>query len=313
MTASTPLAQRSGPAAPAVGTGRSARARVSIDRAATFWGLVLPPYVWLGLFFLLPLVLIVVISLRSDLRGGVTSPFVPTLDQYRTLIDKSAYLRLFATSAVVALVVAAAATVLAFPIAYFLAYRAGRRAGLFLVLLLIPFWTSFLLRVMAWKVMLGSNGVVNSFLQYIGLTREPLEFLLYNRGAVIVTLVYVWIPFVALPILAGLQRIDPSLFEAAADLGSTPGQRFWRVTLPLSLPGVLAGFFMCFIPTVGEYVTPLLVGGSGGLMYGNLIQDFFTKAANWPLGAAMSLIMLLGTLVMVAVALRLVNPRQLVR
>jgi spermidine/putrescine transport system permease protein len=283
-----------------------------LDRRLTFWGLALPPYLWLSLFFLAPLALIAVISLRPDLRGGVLVPFSPTLDQYRTLAEKSAYLRLFATSAAMALAVAVAATVLAFPVAYFLAYRAGRRAGLFLVLLLVPFWTSFLLRVMAWKVMLGSNGVINSFVQYVGLAEEPLEFLLYNRGAVVVTLVYVWIPFVSLPILAGLQRIDPTLFEAAADLGATPLRRFWRVTLPLSMPGVLAGFFMCFIPTVGEYVTPLLVGGSGGLMYGNLVQDFFTKAANWPLGAAMSLLMLGGTVVMVAIALRLINPRKLV-
>ena len=271
----------------------------------------MPPAVWLALFFLVPLVLIAVISLRPDLRGGVLASFAPTLDQYRTLLEKPAYLRLFGTSVVMALAVAAAATVLAFPIAYFLAFRAGRHAGLFLALLLIPFWTSFLLRVMAWKVMLGSNGVINSFLLSTGLAAEPVEFLLYNRFAVIITLVYVWIPFVALPILAGLQRIDVTLFEAAADLGSTPLRRFWRVVLPLSLPGVIAGFFMCFIPTVGEYVTPLLVGGSAGSMYGNLVQDFFTKAANWPLGAAMSLVMLVGTLAFVAVALRLINPRQL--
>ncbi|MFN8593326.1 MAG: ABC transporter permease [Thermomicrobiales bacterium] len=296
---------------PAAGAGPAPPRRLTISRDAAFWGLLTPPSLWLGLFFLLPLVLIVVISLRPDIRGGLMSSFTPTLDQFRTLAAKPAYLRLFATSALIALVVALLATVLAFPIAYFLAFRAGRHAGLLLVLLLIPFWTSFLLRVMAWKVMLGSNGVINSFLQYVGLTRDPLEFLLYNRGSVIVTLVYVWIPFVSLPILAGLQRIDRALFEAAADLGSTPVQRFWRVTLPLSMPGVLAGFFMCFIPTVGEYVTPLLVGGSGGLMYGNLVQDFFTKAANWPLGAAMSLLMLAGTLLTVAVALRLINPRRL--
>jgi spermidine/putrescine transport system permease protein len=228
-------------------------------------------------------------------------------------LEKSTYLRLFGTSVLMALAVASAATVLAFPLAYFLAYRAGRRAGLLLALLLIPFWTSFLLRVMAWKVMLGSNGVINSFLQYAGLIVEPLDFLLYNRFAVVITLIYVWIPFVSLPILAGLQRIDSTLFEAAADLGSTKWRRFWRITLPLSFPGVLAGFFMCFIPTVGEYVTPLLVGGSSGSMYGNLIQDFFTKAANWPLGAAMSLVMLAGALVLVGVATRLVNPRQFLR
>jgi len=310
VTTRTPATRRADPSAIGAGVGRGPL-RLRLDRNTTFWGLVLPPAVWLTLFFLVPLVLIAVISLRADLRGGVLAPFAPTLDQYRNLLEKPAYLRLFGTSVGMALTVAAAATVLAFPIAYFLAFRAGRHAGLFLALLLIPFWTSFLLRVMAWKVMLGSNGVINSLLLSTGLAREPVEFLLYNRFAVIITLVYVWIPFVSLPMLAGLQRIDPTLFEAAADLGSTPLQRFWRVVLPLSLPGVIAGFFMCFIPTVGEYVTPLLVGGSAGSMYGNLIQDFFTKAANWPLGAAMSLVMLVGTIAFVTIALRLINPRQL--
>jgi spermidine/putrescine transport system permease protein len=284
-----------------------------LDRDHSFGGLVAPPAIWLTLFFLTPLILIAIISLRPDIRGGVLSGFAPTLEQYTTLLGKPTYLRLLWTSTLMAGMVAGGATVLAYPIAYFLAYRAGRYAGLCLILLLVPFWTSFLLRVMAWKVMLGSGGVINSFLQYVGVIGEPLDFLLYNRGAVVVTLIYVWIPFVALPILAGLQRIDPALFEAAADLGATPPRRFLRVTLPLSLPGVLAGFFMCFIPTVGEYVTPLLVGGSRGTMYGNLIQDFFTKAANWPLGAALSLVMLVGTLLIVAVAVRLVDPRRLVQ
>jgi spermidine/putrescine transport system permease protein len=312
VTQSTPLAREAGPSIDA-GAGRRSRFRPRLDQQGTFWWLVTPVSVWLGLFFLVPLCLIAVISLRPDLRGGVLVSFTPTLDQYRTLFEKPAYLRLFGTSVVMALAVAACATALAFPVAYFLAFRAGRRAGLFLALLLIPFWTSFLLRVMAWKVMLGSNGVINSFLQSTGLTSEPLQFLLYNRFAVVVTLIYVWIPFVALPILAGLQRIDTTLFEAASDLGSNRLQRFRRITLPLSLPGILAAFFMCFIPTVGEYVTPLLVGGSAGSMYGNLIQDFFTKAANWPLGAAMSLVMLAGTLALVAIAMRLINPRQLLR
>jgi spermidine/putrescine transport system permease protein len=312
VTTQIPAARQPIPGATRAGDTQPAFRRVRLDRRATFWGLVTPPSIWLALFFLVPLLLIIVISLRPDLRGGVLASFSPTLDQYRTLLGKPAYLRLFGASVVMALGVAAAATVLAFPVAYFLTFRAGRRAGLFLALLLIPFWTSFLLRVMAWKVMLGSGGVINSFLLSTGLTAEPVEFLLYNRFAVIITLVYVWTPFVALPILAGLQRIDPTLFEAAADLGSTPSQRFRRIVLPLSAPGAIAGFFMCFIPTVGEYVTPLLVGGSAGSMYGNLIQDFFTKAANWPLGAAMSLVMLVGTLLFVALAIRLINPRHLV-
>ena len=199
----------------------------------------------------------------------------------------------------------------AYPIAYFLAFRAGKRAALYLILLLVPFWTSYLLRVMAWKLMLGEQGVVNSVLIGTGLIDDPLDALLYNRSAVVVTLIYVWIPFAALPILAGLGRIDVRLHDAAADLYGSPLQQFLRVTLPLSLPGVVAAFFMVFIPTVGEYVTPLLVGGTGGTMYGNLIQDFFTRAANWPLGSALSIIMLTVTLGLVIVALRIVDPRRL--
>jgi spermidine/putrescine transport system permease protein len=185
--------------------------------------------------------------------------------------------------------------------------------GIFLVLLLVPFWTSYLLRVMAWKIMLGSNGVINSVLLYLSVIQQPLEALLYNRTAVTITLIYVWIPFAALPILAALQRIDPFIFEAAADLGARPLAQFLRITLPLSLPGVFAAFFMVFIPTVGEYVTPLLVGGSSGSLYGNIIQDFFTKASNWPLGSALSMIMLGMTLVFLLVATRLVNLREVLQ
>ena len=286
--------------------------RLRLGRRATFWALSAPPVLWLVALFLVPLVLMAVISLRPDVRGGVLHAFSPTLDQYRTLLDKPAYQRLLWTSTVTAFAVAACATVVAYPIAYFLAFRAGRRARLYLILLLIPFWTSFLLRVMAWKAMLGSSGVINSVLQDVGLIDEPLRALLYNRYAVVVTLVYVWTPFVALPILAALQRIDAALYEAAADLGASAFRRFWRITLPLSMPGVLAAFFMCFIPTVGEYATPLLVGGSGGMMYGNLIQDFFTKAANWPLGAALSLVMLVATLGLVVAAARAIDVRRLV-
>lgn len=281
-----------------------------LNRRATFWFLYLPSLLWLGLFFVAPLALMAAFSFRADMRGGLLGEWVLTFKHYAAL--SGGYWRLLGLSTGMALVIALSAVMLAYPIAYFLAFRAGRRAGLYLVLLLVPFWTSYLLRVMAWKIMLGPEGALNSFLQYIGLTSEPLPSLLYNRNAVILTLVYVWIPFAALPILAALQRIDTALFEAAADLGATPARRFWRVTLPLSLPGVLAAFFMVFIPTVGEYVTPLLVGGSRGSMYGNIIQDFFTKAANWPFGSALSMVMLAATLALVALAVRLVDVRRLV-
>jgi spermidine/putrescine transport system permease protein len=282
------------------------------DRRITFWVFYLLPLFWMGIFFLVPLVLMVAISFRADISGEIFQWWTPTLAQYKELFSVSSYLRLLGVSARMALIIALSGTILAYPIAYFLAFRAGKRAGWYLILLLVPFWTSYLLRVMALKLMLGSDGVINSFLEYIGMIKEPLQALLYNRNAVIITLIYVWIPFAALPILAALQRIDLALFEAAADLGATPWWQFWRVTFPLSLPGVLAAFFMVFIPTIGEYATPLLVGGSEGSMYGNIIQDFFTKSANWPLGSALSITMLLGTLLLVALALRLVDLRQIV-
>lgn len=282
-------------------------------RRATFWALALPPALWLGALFLAPLALMAALSFRADLRGGILVPWTPTLAQYAQLFGQGTYWGLLAISALLAGAVAIVATTLAYPIAYFLAFRAGRRAGLYLILLLVPFWTSFLLRVMAWKFMLGSDGLINSFLGYVGLIDQPITALLYNRNAVAITLVYVWIPFAALPILAALQRVDPRLFEAAADLGSTPLSQFRRVALPLSMPGLLAAFFMVFIPTVGEYVTPLLVGGSNGSLYGNIIQLFFTQAANYPFGSALSMVMLAGTIALVAVGLRLIQPARLLQ
>jgi len=274
--------------------------------------LAVPPYVWLGLFFVLPLVLIVAISFRPE-TGPINfdDPWALSLVQYQRVWETESYLRLLGVSVLMALVVAGAATLLAYPVAYFLAFRARDRAVFYLVLLLIPFAASYLLKIMAWRLMLGQEGAINSFLQYIGLTAEPLDLLLYSRAAVIIALIYVWIPFAALPIYAAMQRINRGHQEAAADLGAGPWSRFWRITVPLSLPGALAAFFMVFIPTVGEYVTPSLVGGTEGFMYGNLIQDFFTSAANWAQGSALAVIMLVVTLVLVIVALRVVDVRRL--
>ena len=282
-----------------------------LDRRATFRFIYLPPLLWLGLFFVLPVLLMAAYSFRPDMRGDFLQLWTPTLKQYASVAATGSFWRLLGISALTALGIGISAVVLAYPLAYFLALRAGHRAGLYLVLLLVPFWTSYLLRVMAWKILLGTEGVINSVLMYVGVIQEPLMALLYNRTAVILTLIYVWVPFAALPILAALQRIDTSLFEAAADLGARPVHQFTRITLPLSLPGVFAAFFMVFIPTIGEYVTPLLVGGSRGFLYGNIIQDFFTKAANWPLGSALSMIMLVATLILVVLATRLVDLRQI--
>lgn len=271
------------------------------------------PTLWLAVLFVLPLLLMAAFSLRPDMRGGLFSlDWTPTLEHYRTVLQGGVYLPLLWISVRVAFSVALAATVLAFPLAYFLVFRAGLRAPLLLTFLILPFWTSYLLRIIAWKIILGTNGVINSLLMYLGLVSDPVPILIYSRLAVVITLVYVWLPFVALPIYAALQRIDRSLLEASTILGAPAWFTFLRVTLPLSLPGVIAGFIMVFIPTVGEFVTPILVGGSRGALYGNIVELFFGDGINWPLGSAMALIMLVGVLALFAVVIRLVDLRRFI-
>ena len=288
--------------------------RPSADpRRATFLGLSIPTALALLIFLVAPIALTLSMSFHEELTKDVLGPFDPTLEHYERATSVGSYWQLLLTSGVMAFVVALVATLVAYPVADFLAFRAGSRASLYLILLLVPFWTSYLLRVMAWKLLLGSNGVINSLLVGAGVIDEPISALLYNRTTVVLTLIYVWIPFATLPILAVLGRIDNRLHDAAADLYASPFEQFRRVTLPLSLPGIAAAFLMVFIPTVGEYVTPLLVGGNAGIMYGNLIEDYFSKSANWPLGSALSMIMLAITLVLVLVGVRIVQPRRLLR
>jgi spermidine/putrescine transport system permease protein len=180
----------------------------------------------------------------------------------------------------------------AYPMAYFLAFRVTRYKLAWIILLTIPFWTSYLLRVFAWKIVLGFNGAINSGLISLGIIKEPLEFLLYNPAAVMITLTHAWVAFAILPIYVSLQKIDRTYIEAATDLGDTRWQRFRRVTLPLSMPGVISASLLVFIPTVGDYVTPTLVGGPGGVMVGNVIQSLFFRQNDAPLGAAVALVML---------------------
>jgi spermidine/putrescine transport system permease protein len=281
-----------------------------LGRRAFLGYLALPPYLWLAGLLLAPVVLVLIISLRPE-PGPIDfgDPWTPSLFQYERILGTPAYVRQLGVSLLIAFIVAGTATVLAYPLAYFLAFRAGRWASLFLALLLIPFAVSFLLRVMAWRLMLGQEGAINAALQWAGLTDAPLDLLLYSRAAVVVTLVYVWVPFAALPIYAAMGRIERGQLEAAADLGAGPWSRFARVTLPLSLPGATAAFFMVFIPSVGEYVTPRLVGGSETYLYGQLIQDFFGRAAAWATGAAAAIIMLVVTALLVMVAGWLVRVR----
>lgn len=213
-----------------------------------------------------------------------------TLANYVSVLSKKIYPIILWRSIVISLSVTVATIVMAYPIAYFIAFRVRRHKMIWLILITVPFWTSYLLRVFAWKVILGYNGVINSALIWLGVIDAPLEFLLYNPIAVVITLAHAWAPVAILPIFVSLEKIDRSLLEAATDLGDTPFERFFRVTLPLTVPGIVAAFLLVFIPTVGDYVTPQLVGGPDGMMIGNLMYTLFFRVNNWPMGSALSII-----------------------
>lgn len=270
-----------------------------MNQRTRIWILMAPPALLLLCFFVLPMLNMASFSFRQGAFGAARQQW--TLAHLGEFIQNDAFHRLLGRSILVALETSVYCILLAYPLAYFLVFRAGLKRVTLLTLILVPAWTSFLLRILAWKLILGSEGLVSSFLQMVGIMREPQPVLLYTRAAVVVALTYSWLPFVALPIFAALERIDRHLLEAAADLGCPPWRAFLRVTLPLSLPGVVAGFFFVFIPTLGEWVTPALVGGVDGIMYGNIIQDQFARGLNWPMGSLMSLSMLVTMLAMLGV------------
>jgi spermidine/putrescine transport system permease protein len=200
---------------------------------------------------------------------------------------------------------------LAYPVGYFLALVVRKRKYILLLLIIAPFLTSYLLRVLAWEVILGDSGVINSFLSLIHLRSadHPVTWLLNSQFSVVLVLAYVWVPFVALPIFVSLDNLDISLLEAASDLGASRLRTFWRITLPLSIPGMIAAFVFVFVPTIGEFVTPLLVGGPSGYMYGNAIQDVFTRGTDWQTGSVLAMFLLVVVAGLMALFGRYVRVR----
>jgi len=211
---------------------------------------------------------------------------------YADAAERPVYEALLLRSLAISATCTVLTVLLAYPMAYYVAFHVHRHKLVWIILMTLPFWTSYLLRVFTWKIILGFNGVINSGLKGLGLIDQPLEFLLYSPTAVVITLTHAWAAFAILPIYVSLEKIDRSLLEAATDLGDGPVARFLRVTLPLSLPGVIAATLIIFIPTVGDYVTPALVGGPDGIMLANLIQAQFGKVNNWPMGAALAVSMM---------------------
>lgn len=256
--------------------------------------LALPAILWLGLFFLLPLIIVLVFSFLT--RGAGNQPILPfTLDNYSRVFDT--FWIVIWRSVSIAFVTTVICLIAGYPLAYFIVRRKsqfGKQFALFLVIL--PFWTNFLVRTYAWRVMLGQEGLINTTLINAGLISEPLS-LLNTEFAVILGLVYGFLPFMVLPIYASLSRFDFRFIEAAQDLGANDVTAFRRIMLPITMPGVVAGCILVFIPAVGTFITSDLLGGTKGLMIGNLIDRQYKGSGNLPLGAALSIVMMVVVMI----------------
>lgn len=287
----------------------SATRRARSQRRLGTLGLVSAPVGYLALFFLIP-----VITVGAYSVGLIT--LTPrdaylSVQPWRDFLFGSIYLGVFWRSVVMALVVSIISVVLAYPVAYLLALVAGLRKYTLLLVIIVPFLTSYLLRVLAWRVILQEQGVVNSLLQSLGFLSpgESIDWLFNSRFAVYLVLAYAWVPFVALPIFVTLESLDRALLEASNDLGATRWRTFRTITFPLSLPGVIAAFIFVFIPTIGEYVTPSLVGGVNNFMFGNAIQGAFLLGRDWQFGSAMGMFLLLAVALLIALFGRYLNVR----
>ena len=285
------------------------RVRARLDLTTpTLLGL---PVAWLIVFFLVPIAIVAAYSF--DVYSLFPGKHGFTLAAWHDFLHSSIYLKLFWKSVKMSLTVSAIIVVLAYPLAYYLALSGTKRKYVLLLVLIAPFLTSYLLRVLAWKVILGDQGVINTFLFWTGLRSpdHPISQLLYSRFAVMLVLGYIWLPFVALPIFVSLESLDRRLLEAASDLGASRWQAFRRVTLPLSTPGIVAAFLFVFIPTLGEFITPSLVGGASGYMYGNQIVDLFgTGFPDWETGSVLAIFLLGVVAILTIVFARFLQVRQ---
>jgi len=247
-----------------------------------------------------PLGIVVVYSLLTrGAYGGVERPF--TFENYTRLFDPL-YGVIFARSVWIAALATVFCLALGFPLALFIA-RSERRKNLWLLLVILPFWTSFLIRTYAWMFLLRDTGLINSALLATGLIHDPLP-MLYNSGAVILGLVYGFLPFAVLPLYATVERLDPALLEAAADLGAKPWTTLWRVTIPLCAPGIRAAAILVFVPCLGTYLTSDLLGGSKTILIGNLVQNQFTASRDWPFGASASVVLMIVAILLLLAARR---------
>src|SRR6202162_1036430 len=252
-----------------------------------------PPLLWVCLFLLLPYALMFAHSFWLVRDGFLVHQW--NLQNYRALFTNPLYFQVFLRTARIAASVTLCSLLLGYPLAYYLSFHAGPRKELLYQLVIVPLWVSYLVRGYAWKTILGSEGVLNGFLQYLHITHAPVSFFLYSPFAVVLMLTHIYTPFVFLPLYASLEHIPRNLIEASHDLGATPRSTFFRIILPLSLPGLLAGATFAFVLSLGDFLAPLLVGGPSSIMIANIVQSLFGTAYDWPPGAAISVCILLLT------------------
>ncbi len=266
--------------------------------------LLAPSLITVILLLVAPMVLVVTYSFAArDAYGGVVAGF--SLQNYIEALQPI-YIPILINTLLLAFWSTVICLIVGYPIAYFIAFKAGRYAPVLLSLLLIPFWVDFLVRISAWMVLLGRNGPINHVLLSSGLTEQPVR-LLGTYGAVLVGMLYAFLPSAVLPIYAALRPIDRKLLEAAADLGASPVEAFWRTTFPLSLPGVMAAILFVFVPAMGVYAIPVLLGGGKSIILGNLIVQLFLEFRNMPLGAAISVMLLIVSMAVIALYMRILN------
>jgi spermidine/putrescine transport system permease protein len=271
-------------------------------------GLLTPVTIWLGLFFLIPLLLVLTYSFgTSGVYGGITLGFNP--GNYLKVFDPL-YLEIIVRTFVIAAITTVLCFALGYPLAYFIVFKGRRWRNVLILLVMVPFWTSLLIRAYSWVVILSGNGIANKTLQFLGIIDEPAT-LIFTSQAVLMGMVYSYLPFMILPLYASLEKFDTRLKDAAKDLGASRWHTFWRVTFPLSMPGVIAGSILVFIPSSGEFVIPQLLGGSRTVMTGSLIQSQFGSARDWAFGSALSVMLAVLLLAAILFYLRRVGTDKL--
>jgi putrescine transport system permease protein len=280
-------------------------ARPSDPTRLARWAIVGPPFAWLLLFFLAPFAIVAAISLGQNAPDAAPPvAMTGTARNYAFLLSDALYLDAYLSSLRIAAIATVLTLLFGYPMAYAIAMASPSRRPILLMLVILPFWTSFLIRIYAWRGLLSENGLINAVIRGIGINGDP-GTILGTEWAIYLGIVYAYLPFMVLPLYAALEKLDRSLLEAAADLGARPWRAFLSITLPLSLPGIVAGCLLVFIPAVGEFVIPDLLGGTETLMIGKVLWDEFFANSDWPLASAVAVLMLVVLLAPIALYQRL--------